>query len=122
MTIMMIVEHEIFMKKILMMEKFIHIMQFLFFLKQSNKLIFSFPNNKNTWNEIAKYNIFNWNELLKLKKITTEPQPELKILSDVKKYIENIKNKKDIKNRILPIINKTAKLDKKINIFDYAKQ
>ncbi len=40
----------------------------------------------------------------------------------LKKYIENIKNKNDIKNIILPIINKTAKLDKKNNIFDYAKQ
>ncbi|WP_425377690.1 hypothetical protein [Spiroplasma endosymbiont of Polydrusus pterygomalis] len=86
------------------------------------KIIISFPNNENNWNYISKYNIFNWNEFLELKKFTTEPQPELKNLADVKKYIENIKNKKDIKNRILPIINKTAKLDKKINISDYAKQ
>ncbi len=92
------------------------------FLKQSNKLIFTFPNNESSWNEISKYDIFNWNEFLELEKFTTEPQKELKSLSDVKKYIENIKNKKDIKNRILPIINKTVKLDQKINIFDYAKQ
>ncbi|RUO86165.1 hypothetical protein [Spiroplasma endosymbiont of Megaselia nigra] len=92
------------------------------FLKQSNKIIFAFPNNENTWNEIEKYNIFNWNEFLELEKFITEPQTELENLADVKKYIENIKNKKDIKSRILPIINKTAKLDKKINIFDYAKQ
>ncbi len=92
------------------------------FLKQSNKIIFAFPNNENNLNQIAKYNIFNWNEFLELEKFITEPQTELKNLADVKKYIENIKNKKDIKNRILPIINKTAKLYKKNNIFDYAKQ
>ncbi len=86
------------------------------------QFLFSVPNNENTWNEIAKYSILNWNEFLELKKFITELQIELKNLADVKKYIENIKNKNDIKNRILPIINKTAKLDKKINIFDYAKQ
>ncbi len=86
------------------------------------KIIIYYQNNENTWNEIAKYNIFNWNEFLELEKFTTKPQTELKNLEDVKKYIENIKNRNDIKNRILPIINKTAKLDKKVNIFDYAKQ
>lgn len=91
-------------------------------IQPKNQFLFSVPNNENNWNEIAKYSIFNWNEFLELEKFITEPQTELKNLADVKKYIENIKNKKDIKNRILPIINKTAKLDKKINIFDYAKQ
>ncbi len=91
-------------------------------IQPKNQFLFSVPNNENNWNEIAKYSIFNWNEFLELEKFITEPQTELKNLDDVKKYIENIKNKKDIENRILPIINKTAKLDKKINIFDYAKQ
>ncbi|MFW4370779.1 MAG: hypothetical protein EHV01_002380 [Spiroplasma sp. hy2] len=43
------------------------------FLKQSNKLIFTFPNNESSWNEISKYDIFNWNEFLELEKFCSIP-------------------------------------------------
>ncbi len=40
-------------------------------IQPKNQFLFSVPNNENTWNEIAKYSIFNWNEFLELEKFIT---------------------------------------------------